>query len=336
MAQTNGVIMEFVWLIIGLAIIIKSADILVDASSKIARKYGVSTFVIGITVIAFGTSAPELVVGLVSAVNKTNQLTLGNIIGSVYVNATFIVGIAAMIFPLAVKDTVIKRELPMLIFVQAVLAFMILADGELTRFEGVVLLLGFVGFVIYIALNIKKLSGHSLDIGEERVASDARVSTLEAGRAQKTGMVKTWILSALSLVGLFIGGKLAVDNSSQIATNFGLSETIIGLTVVTLATTLPEFITSIMAARKKEHDIVLGNCIGSTLFNILFVLGLSSVVNPIKIQDSMTIDMLLMIALTALIFMVSLFKKRISRLFGFVLAATYLSYLCYKVVMALT
>ena len=328
--------MEFVWLIVGLAIIIKSADILVDASSKIARKYGVSTFVIGITVIAFGTSAPELVVGLVSAINKTNQLTLGNIIGSVYVNMTLIVGIAAMIFPLAVKDAVVKRELPMLIFVQAVLALMLIADGELTRLEGAILLLGFVGFLAYIIFNIRKTpSSHTGPSEDPKAFDGAKLTRAEIGLGKGPSIIKTWGLSALSLVGLFVGGKLAVDNSSQIATNFGLSETIIGLTVVTLATTLPELTASIMAAKKKEHDIVLGNCIGSILFNILFVLGLSSVVNPITVQGSMTVDMLLMVAMTVLIFMVAYFRKRISRTFGFVLATVYLAYLCYKVVTAL-
>ena len=185
-----------------------------------------------------------------SGINKTNQLTLGNIVGSSFANTALIVVMA--VFPLAVKDSVVKREIPMLIFVQGV-------------------------------------------------------------------FIKLWIFSALSLIGLFIGRKLAVDSSTRIAVNFGLNETIIGLTVVAIATTLPELITSLMAVKKKEPDIVLGNYIGSNLFNILLVLGLSSVINPISVQGNMTFDMLYMILLTAIVFIISFFIKKVPRLFGILL-----------------
>ncbi|MCL2149485.1 MAG: calcium/sodium antiporter [Dehalococcoidia bacterium] len=325
--------MQFILLLGGLALIIKSADTLIEATSSIALRYGVSTFVVGITIIAFGTSAPELVVGLVSAISKTNELSLGNIIGASFANAALIVGIAAIIFPLAVKNTVIKRELPMLIFVQCVLGFMILGDGKMTRVEGIVLLLGFVGFIVYI---IKTAKGHQI------IATESNDSRSIAGGGnniaentigvREDGSVKLWILSAIALIGLFVGGRLAVDSSTRIAESLGLSETIIGLTVVAIATTMPELMTSIMAARKKEPDLVLGNCIGSILFNILLALGLSAAINPIAVQGNMALDILLMILLTVAILIVALVKKRISRVCGTILVAGYAIYLGFKVV----
>lgn len=324
--------MAFIALLVGLVIIIKSADVLIDSTSKIARKYGVSTFVIGITIVAFGTSAPELVVGLVSAINKTNQLTLGNIVGSSFSNTALIVGIAATLFPLAVKDTVVKREIPMLIFVQGALAFMILADGKLTRIEGIILLIGFAGFLFYIIKNSKKSLHVSID-REGDMDTDGDGNMLEENtEIPESSTLKLYIFSALSLIGLFLGGRLAVDNSTKIAASLGLNETIIGLTVVSIATTLPELITSLTAVKKKEPDIVLGNCIGSNLFNILMVLGLSSVINPIPVQGNMTFDVLYMILLSVFVFVVSLFRKQIPRLYGIILMVSYVAYISFKVI----
>ena len=327
--------MEFVFLVVGLAMIVKSADILIESTSKIAKKYGVSTFVIGITVIAFGTSAPELIVGLVSGISKTNQLTLGNIVGSAISNTALIVGLSAIILPLSVKDTVIKREIPMLIGVQIVLAFMVLADGKLSRIESVILLFGFVAFVLYIIIGSKKTLKLSAKIAED-IDTDRNNNKpdVNPAGANPENMVKLYVLSAVSLIGLLVGGKLTVDNSSIIAANLGLNETIIGLTVIATATTLPELITGLMAVRKNEPDIVLGNCIGSNLFNILLVLGISALINPIPVQGKMLFDVIIMIALTLLVFVVSLFIRKIPRLFGVVLVLSHLTYICFKVLTA--
>ena len=311
--------MEFILLLIGLALIIKSADVLIDSTSKIAQKYGVSTFIIGITVIAFGTSAPELAVGLISAVNKTNQLALGNIVGSAMSNTALIVGISAVIFPLIVKTDVIKREIPMLIAVQSILTFMVLYDNELTRFEGLILVVGFIGFILYIIKNAKK----SMPIPNDNQVSD---------NTTQSSILKLILFSIISLIGLFIGGNLTVSNSTKIAASLGLSETIIGLTVVAIATTLPELVTSIMAVKKKEPDIVLGNCIGSNLFNILLVLGTSSMINPILVQENMTFDLVIAALLTVVIFLISLFTKKISRFWGILLIIIYVSYIFFKVI----
>ena len=325
--------MEFVWLLAGLLFIIKSADVLIDSTSKIAKKYGVSSFVIGITVIAFGTSTPELAVGLVSAANKTNQLTLGNIVGSAVSNTALIVGIAATVFPLTVKDSVVKREIPMLIAVQCALAFMVLYDNELTRLEGIVLMLGFIGFIFYVVKNAKKSMPVSID-GEGDLDTDGDGNQVP-DNAKQDKLLKLILFSVLSLAGLFVGGNLTVGNSTKIAEIFGLSETVIGLTVVAVATTLPELITSIMAVKKKEPDIVLGNCIGSNLFNILLVLGASSTIHPIAVQGDMTVDLITATLLTVVVFFVSLFTKKVPRLFGLLLMTGYFFYLSSKLISAL-
>ncbi len=325
--------MEFVLLFVGLALIIKSADVLIDSTSKIARKFGVSTFVIGITVIAFGTSAPELAVGVISGFNKANELTLGNVVGSAVSNLALIVGMSAMIFPLAVKDTVVKREIPMLIAVEGVLAFMVLYDNKLTRLEGAILLAGFAGFIFYVIRSAKKSMKISID-AEGDLDTDGDGNQVADENIKQPSLLKLSLFSAVSLAGLFIGGSLTVSNSTKIAEKLGLSETVIGLTVVAIATTLPELITSLMAVKKKEPDIVLGNCVGSNLFNILLVLGASLVIHPITIQVNMAFDIGVAVLLTVAVFFVSLFSKRLSRSFGILFMIGYFVYLFFKVLTA--
>ncbi len=329
--------MQYILLVLGLIMIVKSADVLIDSSSKIAKQFGISSFVIGITVVAFGTSAPELAVGIISGVAHTNQLTLGNVIGSSLSNTALIVGISAIIMPLQVKDTVVRREIPMLIGIQFLLIAMIFVNGQLSRIDGGVLLLGFIAFMIYVIKDskrsIKILTDAEGDIDTDADGNQLSQETVE--KAEKESLVKKVIFSILSLIGLFIGGKLAVESSTEIAQSLGLSETLIGLTVVALATTMPELITSIMAAVKKEPDIVLGNCIGSNIFNILLVLGASSVISPIPTDLALWVDIAVMMALTLFVFIVSWARKQIRRRTGIFLLFTYVIYLIYKIMTAI-
>ncbi len=330
--------MEFLLLILGLILIIKSSDVLIDSVSKIARRYGISSFIIGITVVAFGTSAPELAVGIMSGINHTNQLTLGNIIGSSISNIALIVGVAAAIFPLQIKDSAVKREMPMLIIIQIALGAMMFIDGRLSRFEGLILLGAFVLFMIYVFKSVKKSARIQIDAdGDIDTDGDGNneLPSQPTGKQKNTGLMKLWCYSVLSLLGLFAGGKLTVDSSTQIAQNFGLSETLIGLTVVALATTMPELITSIMAARKREPEIVLGNCIGSNIFNILLVLGISSTIFPITAAKSLWFDVASMLLFTILVFIMSLLRKRLQRWAGIFLLAGYMAYLAVKVLSVL-
>ncbi len=329
--------MNYFLLILGLAMIVKSADVLIDSASKIARRYGVSTFVIGITVVAFGTSAPELAVGIVSGISQTNQLALGNIIGSSFSNIALIVGISAIIMPLSVKDSVVKREIPMLIGVQIALAALLFIDGWLSRIDGVILIAGFAAFMLYVVKDSKESLKIQIDAqGDIDTDADGNSLLPELVEAEdQKSTLKLYVLSLISLAGLFIGGRLSVSASTQIAQSLGLSETLIGLTVVALATTMPELITSIMAAVKKEPDIVLGNCIGSNIFNILLVLGLSSLISPIAVEKALWIDTTIMIVLTFFVLMISWIRKALRRKTGIFLLCVYFAYLSYKVLAAL-
>jgi cation:H+ antiporter len=318
--------------------IIKSADILIDSSTKIAQRFGISSFIIGITVIAFGTSAPELAVGIVSALNQANQLTLGNIIGSSLSNIALIVGLSAIILPLQVKDAVLKRELPILLITQIILGGMLFIDGRLSRIDGLTLLGMFVLFITYIAVNARKSRRMRMVSDVYAVAGDERSVLVEEQVFDQSGfsLLKLGFASSLSLLGLFMGGKWTVDSSTLIAQSFGLSETLIGLTVVALATTMPELITSIVAARKKQHEIVLGNCIGSSIFNIMLVLGVSSTITPISVERGLWFDFVYMLMLTVIVAGMSYAQKRIKRPGGIVLLVAYIFYLVLKVISVLT
>lgn len=327
--------MQYFLLILGLVMIVRSADVLIDSTSKIARRYGVSSFVIGITVVAFGTSAPELAVGIMSGISHSNQLTLGNIIGSSLSNTALIVGISAIIMPLQVRDSVVRREIPILIGIQILLTIMLFDNRCLSRINGAVLLIGFIAFMLYIIKNSKKSLEIEID-AEGDIDTDADGNQLPKNISESEEYLgKLWIFSILSLVGLFIGGRLTESSSTEIALSLGLSETLIGLTVVAIATTLPELITSIIAAMKKEPDIILGNCIGSNIFNILLVLGFSSLISPITVDLSLWIDVSIMITLTIFVFIVSWFRKSIKRKTGIFLVLFYILYLGYKVITAL-
>lgn len=325
--------MQFFLLILGLVMIVKSADILIDSSSKIAKRYGVSSFVIGITVVAFGTSAPELAVGIVSGVTHTNQLTLGNVIGSSLSNTALIVGLSAIIMPLKVKDSVVRREIPILIVIQLILTGMLFVNNQLSRIDGGILIVGFIGFMLYIIKDSKNSLKIETD-AEGDIDTDAdgnQLSQKVVEKANQQSLFKLVWFSILSLIGLFIGGKLSVDSSTLIAQSLGLSETLIGITVVSIATTMPELITSIMAAVKKEPDIVLGNCIGSNIFNILLVLGFSSIISPIPTDSTIWLDIIMMVVLTIFVLLISWTRKSIRRRTGIFLLLIYILYLAYKI-----
>lgn len=328
--------MQYFFFILGLGLVVKSADILIDSTSKIAKKFGVSTFVIGITVVAFGTSAPELAVGIISGVTHTNQLTLGNIIGSGISNIALIVGLSAIIMPLAVKDSVVKREIPLLIGIEIALSVLLFVNGSLSRINGAILSAGFIGFLVYIIINSKKsmkvqfdAEGYiDIDADGNGISQAVEIKEFSGGKGK---MVKLWVFAILSLIGLFIGGRLTVSSSSQIAKSLGLSETLVGLTVVAFATTLPELVASIIAVIKKEPDIVLGNCIGSNIFNILLVLGVSSLISPIPVENLLWIDVIIFVAITLFVFIISAVRKSVRRPTGIILLLIYVAYIIYKV-----
>lgn len=352
-------ILDIVLLIIGLAAIVKSADILINSSTNLAKRLKIPVFVVGIVIVAFGTSAPELVIGIMSGISKTNELTLGNIIGSGFSNIALILGICAVILPLKTDASVVKKEIPILIGTELLLFGLLFFDKILSLIDGVIMIAVFIIFMVYIIIKTKLEQNDSVEVktindgqqhislndnlenGDNLILQNSDVADNEI--TQNSGIIvaevpekqdswrKIIILLIVSLAGLFVGGKLTVDSSSSIALSLGLSETFIGITVIAIATTLPELVASVIAVRKKEADIVLGNCIGSNIFNILLVAGSSAMLNPIEFDPSLVIDLCILIALTFLVFLVGLLRKKLSRPMGIILLSSYALIIAFKI-----
>ena len=313
----------YFFLIIGLVLLIKGADLLVDGASSIARKLNISDLVIGLTVVAFGTSTPELFVSVISSAKGNTDIAIGNIIGSNIANIFLIMGISAVIFPLAVSKSTVWKEIPFSLL--AALVFGILANdllidkfpsSVLTRSDGIILLCCFVVFLYYTVGIAKKIDGM-----ENFVPTGER------------GLLVSVVFVVLGLVGLGFGGKWIVDGAVDIALRLGMSESTIGLTIVAVGTSLPELASSAMAAYKKNVEIAVGNIVGSNIFNILFVLGISSVIKPLPFQEENNIDTGVLIAANVLLF-VNMFtggKHMVDRWEGAVYIVLYAAYTAFLV-----
>ena len=311
---------QFIILLISLVIIVIASDKLIDSSSKIAKFYGVPTFIIGVSIIAFGTSAPELVVGIISSIQKSNQLSYGNIVGACINNTGLILGVSSLILTVAVSAKIMRKEMIMLIAVDLILLAMSF-NGDLSRIDGIILLILGLLFVIYL------IKGATSSEEENNEAID------------KKRLKKHWITVILGLIGLIASGHLIVESSTNVAASFGIDQSAIGLTLVALGTTMPELMTSIAAARRKEDDMILGNIIGSNIFNILIVLGISSAIQPITINfidnfnifRSLFIDVGIMIFLTCFVYIIMLSRKKISWVSGILLLIVYTLYMVKQV-----
>jgi cation:H+ antiporter len=313
--------LTYILLAIGFALLIKGADYFVDGSSKIATMLRVPPLLVGLTIVAFGTSSPEATVSIIAAMEGSSEVSLGNVIGSNIFNITLVVGITAMINPLAVETMTIRKEIPFTMLASVALAVVAndialqTANTNLIgRSEGLILLLFFMIFLYYIievALNNREPAPAVAEV----------TSQLTWG--------KNILFTLAGLAAIIFGGDLVVDNATQIALSFGMSETLAGLTIVAVGTSLPELITSITAALKKKSEIALGNIVGSNIFNILFVLGTSATIAPLAVNDKIFTDIALMIILTAVLLIFSRSKFKISKIEGAILAAVYIAYLVY-------
>jgi cation:H+ antiporter len=312
--------MNFLLLAVGFAALIKSADILIDSASKLAKMFGIPSFIVGFSVIAFGTSAPELVIGIFSGIEQSNLITLGDVIGSCIANIALIIGLTAVIRPIAIDKSVLYTEIPLSFCVQLLLFGMLIIGGVLSRIDAVILLVFFAAFLFYVFRRSKNLG---LTVEESE-------NTTEAA-ADGISKVKPVVLLIISIIGILIGGNLIVNNSTAIAHRFGMSDVLIGSTIVALGTSLPELVTSIVAALKRQSDIAIGNIIGSNIFNILIVLGVSSLIHPIPETPGINIDILFMLFATLIAFFIPLRRKEVSRIGGIMLLILYASYIVYKV-----
>lgn len=308
-------------LLFGFFFLIKGADFFVDGASSIAKNFRVPPLVIGLTIVAFGTSAPEAAVSISSALKGQNDITLGNVIGSNIFNFLCVVGSSAVICPFKVKRSIILKEFPLTILSCVVVlllsADLLLADSTanvLQRQDGFILLLFFGIFLYYII--------HMAITNRESTTEDVKLMPLP----------KSILLSIIGIIGIVLGGDMVVDGASTIAVMLGMSQTLVGLTIVAIGTSLPELVTSIVAARKGESDIALGNVIGSNLFNVFFILGLSATLNPININPATIIDTVILLAITLLVYFFAISGKRIQKLEGSILLLLYLLYMAYIII----
>lgn len=307
-------ILQIFLLIIGLLLLVKGADWLVEGASNMAKKKNISDLAIGLTIVAFGTSAPELVVNVIASAQGYQDIVFGNIIGSNNFNLFMILGIAGLITPLMVQSSTVKKEIPFS-FGAALLLFILANNfkgtpGFLTRFEGLFLLVIFGLFLLYV---YKQLQNSPSTI----VTYTSSLPTW-----------KIWVFILLGLTLLIVGGRLVVSSGIEMATELGVSQTIIGLTIIAAGTSLPELATSVVAAVKKNNDIAIGNIIGSNIFNILFILGVSALIKPIGYNPIFNNDLYLLFGGTAFLFMILFFGKhtQLNRWHALLLLISYITY----------
>lgn len=314
--------LTYVLFVIGFVILIKGADLLVDGAASVAKKFNISSIVIGLTIVAFGTSAPEFVVNIFASIKGNSEIAIGNILGSNIVNIFFILGIAAVIHPIVAKENTAWKEIPLSLLAAiliGVLANDVLIDGGtfsgLTRIDGIVFISFFIIFMYY-TFGISKVTGD-----EENI----EIKLLSSGKAA------LFILGGLA--GLIVGGKWIVDGAVKIAELFDVSQSLIGLTVVAIGTSLPELATSAVAAYKKQADIAIGNVIGSNIFNTFWILGVSAVIRPLPFLRASNPDILMNIFASTLLFAILFIGKRhiVERWQGYLMIAIYIAYIVFLV-----
>ena len=305
-------IFDILFIILGVAMVLYGADRLTEGASALARRMNVPEIIIGLTIVAAGTSAPELFVSLVSALKGTPDLAVGNVVGSNTMNCMLIVGCAAMVAPMTISRSTVKKDIPF--SVGASVSLLLLAlNSFLGRFDGLLLLAGFVAFMVYTLR-----SARTINTSEQ--AQDNAITTQLSPLA-----AALWLLGGLAL--LVVGSNLFVDSASSVAYALGISEGVVGLTVVAGGTSLPELATSGVAARKGQSAIAIGNVIGSNVFNILLILGLTATISPLDIEGITTIDMAVMLLSVALVWLFSRTRYTVERWEGALLVGGYLVYL---------
>ena len=301
--------MSLFFLILGVLFLVFGANFLVDGASVIAKRFNIPNIVIGLTIVAFGTSAPELVVNVISALDGHSAITLGNVIGSNIINILIILGITSIIYPLTVSKNTVKIEIPIAIFASLLTYFLAIHNNILDKMDGFILLfffLCFLGYNTFLTITNKEESQLEVKSYSFPVAC---------------------IVTLLGFILLVFGGNFIVDSAVNIARNFGISERIISITIVSLGTSLPELATSIVAALKKNSDIAIGNVVGSNIFNTFFILGTSVAISPINIPKSSITDLIMNIIASILLLLFIFKNQTLKRWHGIVFLIVYTFYL---------
>lgn len=307
---------QFLLLIVGFVLLMKGADIFVDGSASLASKLGIPQIVIGLTIVAFGTSAPEAAISITAGAKGSADLAVSNVVGSNILNVLLILGISSIITPLAVKKNTLLIEIPFVAVITAALLGLGLWGHNLGRVDGITLWIFFIAFMVYLVIMTKK--GQSLDEGEN---------------IKKMPVWKMILFIILGAAGIVGGSQLTVNSATAIATHFGMSERLIGLTIVAFGTSLPELITSVTAAIKKQTDIAIGNIVGSNIFNILFVLGTTALITPVPYSNSFIVDNIMAFISMVLLFVCVLPKKKLTRPGGIIMLLSYAAYFTLFIVM---
>lgn len=312
-------IINIILLVLGFIILIKGADLFVDGISSTAANLKIAKIIISLTIVAFGTSAPELAISIQGMINGSGSIVLANVIGSTIVNTMLIIGIAALVKPIKVKNETVKKQLPLHLITIIIFAILFLIQNEVSRLDGIILILTFTGFLIYIFKFIKK---HN--------------SIFEKKEKPKWKTGKSIIFAIIGLICIFIGSDLAVDNCSEIAYKIGISEKLITMIILVIGTSSPELVLAITAAKKNEFDIILGNIIGTNIFNIGFVLGLPiAIFGNVSSIDFGLIDMVLMVLSGITVYTFAKDDKLLTKKEGIIMLAIFIEYYAYVIITGL-
>ena len=316
-------LLQIVYIVIGVVLVLWGADRLTDGAVGIATRLNIPQIVIGLTIVAMGTSMPEFCVSLVSALKGTADLAVGNVVGSNVFNALLIVGVTALVAPMTILRQTVRKDIPFALVASMLLVLMCL-DGTLSRIDALVLLSLF-GFFMYVTLQ----AGLSAKKADKQAASD------EPAEAQAP---MSWLRASLFIIiglGCLIGGSnLFVGGATAVATELGISDAVVGLTVVAMGTSLPELATSVVAARKGNSGIAIGNALGSNVFNILLIIGLTGAITPLTLQGITTLDLTMLVVSMMLLWLFSFTKLTIERWEGALLTTIFVAYLTYLVMVA--
>ena len=306
-------LLNILFIVVGIALVLWGADRLTDGAVAVAEKMKMPQIVIGLTIVAMGTSMPEFCVSLISALKGTSDLAVGNIVGSNIFNALLIVGVSALVAPMTIMETTVRKDIPFALVASALLLIMCL-DGDISRLDAGIL---FVMFLIFMYMTLK---------GAKKQGADAE----EALEGEGKKPMATWLSVVWILVGLLclIGGSnLFVEGATAVATNLGVSEAVIGLTIVAGGTSLPELATSVVSARKGNSGIAIGNALGSNVFNILAILGITGMITPMTLKGITYIDLSMLVISIMLVWLFSFTKYKIERWEGAVLTAVFVGYI---------
>lgn len=318
-----NIFLMIVFLIGGFILLVKGADFFVDGACDLSARLGIPAYIVGLTVVAFGTSLPEAAVSITASFQGSNEIAIGNVIGSNIFNTLVVLGASALFAPVAVKKNILKRDFPFCLAITVVMLVLIMTlnNGEiaLTRLDGIILLILFAAFMTSSVIAGRKEAAQLAPAAKEEQKSDAT-------------FLKCIIFILMGLAGVIIGGQLTVYGAKELARVAGLSETVIALTVVAIGTSLPELVTSIVAARKHQNDIAMGNVVGSNIFNILFILGISSTIGTITTDGHAIADTCVLIGIFLVTYLFALINKKITRPAGVVMILMYAAYTAYLLI----